>query len=61
MKENNVCVFLKTEDKTPYRSDVFDHPEYEYTCMLANKKILIPHIHCKKCKERKVCSDDENT
>ena len=44
------CEYLKTEDITPWHSDVFDHPNYKYICNKIGREI-IPFIHCKKCKE----------
>lgn len=46
------CKFLKVEDVTPWHSDVFDHPDYEYTCKKTGKK-LIPCLHCNpgRCKD----------
>ena len=26
------CKHLQTEDITPWHGDVFDHPDYKYTC-----------------------------
>ena len=48
------CEFLKVEDTTPYHGDVFDHPNYSYTCEKKNREV-IPFIYCneKKCKEYK--------
>jgi hypothetical protein len=45
------CKNLKIEDITPYHADVFDHPDYSYTCMVINREV-IPFIHCneKRCK-----------
>lgn len=48
------CKFLKVEDATPYHGDVFDHPNYSYTCEKKSREV-IPFIYCnvKKCKEYK--------
>lgn len=43
----NDCKFLAIYDVTPYHGDVFDHPNYKYTCEKCNKAV-IPFIHCKK-------------
>ena len=45
------CLFLVIEDITSYHGDVFDHPEYKYTCKKYSQEV-IPFIHCKeeKCK-----------
>lgn len=32
------CKYLKTEDITPWHGDVFDHPDYKYTCENVKKK-----------------------
>lgn len=40
------CKFLAIDDVTPYHGDVFDHPDYKYTCKKCNKEV-IPFIHCK--------------
>lgn len=46
----NDCINLKTEDITPWHSDVFDHPDYKHTCLKTNREV-IPFIHCneKRC------------
>lgn len=46
MKNDTECKHLITTDITPYHSDVFDHPEYEYECDVCHKSV-IPFI-CKK-------------
>lgn len=45
------CKFLTVEDITAYHADVFDHPNYKYTCKKCSYEV-IPFIHCndKKCK-----------
>ncbi len=45
------CKNLQIKDITPYHADVFDHPDYSYTCMVINREV-IPFIHCneKRCK-----------
>jgi hypothetical protein len=45
------CKNLITEDITPWHGDVFDHPNYKYTCKLNNREV-IPCLHCNntKCK-----------
>ncbi len=53
MKENNICVFLKIEDKPLCHSDIFDHPDYEYTCMLTNKKSSYLIFTAKNAKKEK--------
>lgn len=49
------CKYLKTEDITPWHGDVFDHPDYKYTCEKREKEV-IPFIHCneKRCKNYSV-------
>lgn len=44
------CKHLKTDDITPWHGDVYDHPEYKYTCEKCGKEV-IPFIHCneKRC------------
>lgn len=32
------CKHLNTEDITPYHGDVYDHPEYKYTCKKSIEK-----------------------
>lgn len=48
------CLFLVIEDTTSYHGDVFDHPEYKYTCKKYSQEV-ITFIHCKeeKCKNYK--------
>lgn len=45
------CKNLITEDVTPWHGDVFDHPNYKYTCKLNNSEV-IPCLHCNntRCK-----------
>ena len=45
------CKFLLIEDVTSYHGDVFDHPDYKYTCEKCRRKV-IPFLHCneEKCK-----------
>jgi hypothetical protein len=45
------CKFLVIEDTTPYHGDVFDHPDYKYTCEKCKQEV-IPFLHCneQKCK-----------
>lgn len=45
------CKFLAIEDVTSYHGDVFDHPDYEYTCEKCRQEV-IPFLHCneEKCK-----------
>jgi hypothetical protein len=45
------CKFLVIEDTTSYHGDVFDHPDYKYTCEKCKREI-IPFLHCneEKCK-----------
>lgn len=44
------CKNLIIEDITPWHGDVFDHPNYKYTCTLTGNEV-IPYIHCncQKC------------
>ena len=49
------CKYLKTENVTPYHGDVFDHPDYKYTCEKCGKEV-IPFIHCNKDR----CGDYNN-
>lgn len=44
------CKNLEKRDVTPYRGDVFDHPEYKFFCQKDGKEI-IPQISCVDCKE----------
>ena len=46
------CKNLRTEDVTPWHSDVFDHPDYKYTCKLSGKEV-IPCLRCNhaRCKD----------
>ena len=34
------CKFLVIEDTTSYHGDVFDHPNYKYTCEASEKLFL---------------------
>ena len=45
------CKFLVIEDATSYHGDVFDHPDYKYTCEKCKQEV-IPFLHCnkEKCK-----------
>ena len=45
------CKFLVIEDVTSYHGDVFDHPNYKYTCEKCKREI-IPFLYCneEKCK-----------
>lgn len=45
------CKFLVIEDATSYHGDVFDHPNYKYTCEKCKQEI-IPFLYCneEKCK-----------
>lgn len=45
------CKFLVIEDATSYHGDVFDHPDYEYTCEKCRQEV-IPFLHCneERCK-----------
>ena len=43
------CKYLKIEDVTPWHSDIFDHPSYEYTCKLTGRKV----IACIICNEKR--------
>lgn len=42
------CVHLKCEDASPWHSDVFDHPNYKYSCKKFNKE-LRSHYYCDGC------------
>ena len=48
------CIFLNIEDIALWHNDIFDHPDYEYTCRKSNRKV-IPCIHCNssRCKNYK--------
>lgn len=52
------CKNLIAEDITSWHSDIFDHPDYKYTCKLKGRKV-IPCIHCKnkKCKNYEPLKD----
>ena len=52
MNNNTDCKHLITTDVTPYHSDVFDHPEYEYECDICYKSV-IPFICKKHCSNYK--------
>lgn len=45
------CKFLLIEDITSYHGDVFDHPDYKYTCEKCRQEV-IPFLHCneERCK-----------
>ena len=45
------CKNLIIEDVTSWHSDVFDHPDYKYTCKLSGKEV-IPYLNCNqtRCK-----------
>lgn len=45
------CKFLVIEDTTSYHGDVFDHPDYKYTCEKCKQEV-IPFLNCneEKCK-----------
>ena len=45
------CKYLKTEDITDWHTDVYDHPNYKYTCEKCGREV-IPFLHCndKRCK-----------
>ena len=45
------CKNLIINDISPWHSDIFDHPKYEYICKLTGRKV-IEYIHCndKRCK-----------
>lgn len=45
------CKNLRTEDITPWHGDVFDHPDYKYTCDLSGNEV-IPCFRCNytRCK-----------
>lgn len=45
------CKFLVIEDTTSYHGDVFDHPDYKYTCEKCRQEV-IPFLHCneERCK-----------
>lgn len=45
------CKYLKTEDVTPWHSDVYDHPDYKHTCEKCGKEV-IPFLYCneRRCK-----------
>lgn len=51
----NDCKYLKIEDVTPWHGDVFDHPDYKYTCEKCEKEV-IPFICCngERCKDYSV-------
>lgn len=42
------CKFLAIDDVTPYHGDVFDHPDYKYTCKNATRKLFLSYIVKKK-------------
>ena len=46
------CKNLNVEDITPWHGDVFDHPDYEYTCKITGKEV-VPNLRCNKirCKD----------
>ena len=52
------CKYLKIKDTTPYHSDVYDHPDYSYTCMMMNREV-IPFIHCNKDRCSKYIKKEE--
>ena len=43
------CKYFSYEDTTPWHSDVFDHPDYEYYCLKNEKKKEIFSWTCLKC------------
>ena len=45
----NNCKNLISKDVTTWHEDVFDHPDYKYTCSLTGKAV-ITCIHCNKDK-----------
>ena len=52
------CKYLKIKDITPYHSDVYDHPDYSYTCIIINREV-IPFIHCNKDRCKKYIKNEE--
>ena len=52
------CKNLITEDITPWCGDVFDHPDYKYTCKLTGREV-IACIHCNSTRCENYESMDE--
>ena len=46
---DNECKYLKIEDVTPCRGDVFDHLCYKYHCTEKNKDLPFGIFQCHKC------------
>ena len=58
------CIYFSYEHTTPWHSDVFDHPDYEYYCVRNTKKKEIFSWTCSKCpyyKEEKLNDKTENS
>ena len=43
------CIYFSYEDTTPWQSDVFDHPDYEYYCSVGEEKKKIFSWTCFGC------------
>lgn len=44
-KEMEDCTHLELKDVTPWHGDVFDHPDYQYTCRKTGKEVT-PFFQC---------------
>ena len=43
------CIYFRYEDTTPWQGDVFDHPDYEYYCLVGEEKKKIFSWTCFGC------------
>lgn len=49
------CPYLHAEDITPWHGDVFDHPNFRYTCLKDPehpKELILQDRQCARCKLR---------
>lgn len=57
------CIYFSYEDTTPWHGDVFDHPDYEYYCLVGEKKKKIFPWTCSGCpyyEEKKNNEEDQD-
>ena len=56
------CIYFSYEDITPWHGDVFDHPDYEYYCLVGEEKKKIFPWTCSGCpyyEEKKNNEEDQ--
>ena len=57
------CIYFSYEDITSWHGDVFNHPDYEYYCLVGEEKKKIFPQTCSGCpyyEEKKSNEEDQN-